>query len=248
MAGHAGSAPSLPNTGRPALVARMEAADSSEDAVAPSSRPGAGWARGRRVHALPWIEAANGVTASLAFALAYVGTTMPLLVAGLHGLAAYLGFRLAFGTDAAVEDVYSGVEGFTAADAARAIAEARTALDRAAAAGRALAGSGQEAALARLVAGSDRVLAAVEEEPRRLPRAQRYLDGWVLGLADASEKYARLRAHGGSDAIRAEFSAYLADGLAACDRQERSLVERDEAELSIDMEAQRRRLAPPAGR
>jgi hypothetical protein len=192
---------------------------------------------------VPWIELGNGLVSSATFLLAWAGAGATLPEAALTGLAAYTGYRLAFGTDATLEDLYAQVRGFDPAAAAAAMESGRTALERARKACDAIRASSQAPLLAAVIEDGERILEQLRDEPKRLPTAQKFLDVYLDGIATASEKYAHLRGRGESNAIRAQFQDLLTDAKAVCERQQRAMVEDDESDLDLDITVLRQRMA-----
>jgi 5-bromo-4-chloroindolyl phosphate hydrolysis protein len=192
---------------------------------------------------MPWIEIGNGALASVTFLLAHFGAGFSLLTATVLGGAAYVCYRIAFGTDATLEDLYSDVEGFDASSAAKALESARSALLRARLAMGEIEGSSQAPLLSEVIGAADRIMAQVEQDPKRLSAAQRFLEIYLDGIANAAEKYAHLRGRGESDGIRTQFQDLLTDAKLVCERQERAMVQDDENDLDLDITVLRRRMA-----
>lgn len=157
-----------------------------------------------------------------------------LLGAGLH--------LIAFGPDPLKDKGMEGVDTFQTDRVARAVAEAETSL------------AAMERAVARLNdrALSDRVrdfsgqvrplLRAVENEPRYLSSARRYLGLYLTGAREASEKFAELYARNRDEGVKAEYLSLLDDLQRNVAHRLQSLENTDREALDIEMEVLRERL------
>lgn len=146
---------------------------------------------------------------------------------GLLALALHL---LAFGIDPLKN------KGF-ASDARRAdaaLAKAEETIAETLAAARRLGDESLAARVESLIARARPVLAQIEEDPRDLPRARRFLSVTLQGARDATVKYARL---GVADAeLRAAYVALLTQLERSFDQQRDRLAAEDRTELEVEIE------------
>lgn len=149
----------------------------------------------------------------------------------------------AFGIDPLKDKGMEGIDGFQQDRVARVVDEAETYL---AAMTGALRRIGDRALMDRMTRFQKTVRAmirTVEDDPRDLTAARKYLGVYLMGARDASVKFADVQARGGDvTAARADYLALLDDletNFAA--RQERLLVD-DHSDLTVEIEVLRDRL------
>ncbi len=158
-----------------------------------------------------------------------------ILGAGLH--------FLSFGPDPLRDKVADGVDGFQAGRVARVVDEAQRHLDEIVSA---VAATGDRPLVRRVgsfVNTVRRMVRSVEDDPRDLSAARRYLGVYLLGARDATTRYTDLHRRRPDDAGRADYVALLDDmeqGFAA--RTERMLLD-DRTDLDIEIGVLRDRLA-----
>lgn len=158
-----------------------------------------------------------------------------LLGAGLH--------LAAFGLDPLRDKGVAGADGFQSGRVARAVDEAEGHL---AAMAEAVRGLGDRTLIARVSSFQDTARAmfrAVESDPRDLTAARRYLGVYLLGARDAAVKYADLRAARDDPQARAAFIALLDDLEGNFAARTRTLMQNDRADLDVEIEVLRDRLA-----
>lgn len=83
---------------------------------------------------------------------------------------------------------------------------------------------------------------AIEEDPRRLSSARRYLGVYLLGARDATVKFADLYARSQDTQARTEYVALLDDLEANFSHRRQTLLADDRQALDIEMEVLRERL------
>ena len=86
------------------------------------------------------------------------------------------------------------------------------------------------------------LLRAVENEPRYLSSARRYLGLYLTGAREASEKFAELYARNRDEAVKAEYLSLLDDLQRNVAHRLQSLENTDREALDIEMEVLRERL------
>lgn len=180
-------------------------------------------------------------------------TGLGLAVAALDGgsavapaIFAVLGGGLhlfSFGPDPLRDKGSHGVDSFQSDRVARVVDEAegyltsmRTAIERAG--DRAL-----EARVDRFAATARETCRAVEEDPRDLTAARRYLGVYLLGARDATVKYADLAERGGTPGARKDYLALLDDLEENFAAKNRKLLLEDRSDLDVEIGVLRDRLA-----
>lgn len=162
------------------------------------------------------------------------GVALGALAGALH--------LISFGPDPLRDKVRDGVDDFQSNRVARALDEAEAAL---AAMSAAIARLNDRALNDRLrdFAGQVRLLLrAVENDPRHLSAARRYLGLYLNGARDASIKFADLYARAPDAAIRADYLALLDDLQTNFAHRLQSLETTDRQALDIEMDVLRERL------
>jgi hypothetical protein len=158
-----------------------------------------------------------------------------VLGAGLH--------LAAFGPDPLKDKGLAGMDGFQTDRVARAVAEAETHLAAMTEAIRKLADRRLADRMATFQANARKMFRAVEDDPRDLTAARRYLGVYLVGARDATEKFADLYARNRDPAARAEYESLLTDLEANFAAHTRQLLENDRTALDIEIEVLRDRLA-----
>ena len=164
----------------------------------------------------------------------------PALLLGVLGAVLHLG---AFGPDPLRDKGMDGVDGFQTDRALRATAEAEKHLKDMA---EAIRRSGDRALVDRVASFSANARAlfrAVEDDPRRLSAARRYLGVYLTGARDATAKFADLYARTGDQAARRDYNALLDDMEGQFALRREALLSNDRQALDIEMEVLRERLA-----
>lgn len=98
------------------------------------------------------------------------------------------------------------------------------------------------ARVAAMCAAVREVLQMVEEDPRDLTRARRFLGVYLRGARDATVKYAASRDKLGEGAMREEYVALIGDMEGSFTRARQMLTEDDRTDLEVEIEVLRERL------
>ncbi|MEM8569914.1 MAG: 5-bromo-4-chloroindolyl phosphate hydrolysis family protein [Pseudomonadota bacterium] len=94
----------------------------------------------------------------------------------------------------------------------------------------------------RVCAEARGVFRAVEEDPRDLARARKFLTVYLAGLRDATEKYADISRRSTSIVSRLKYEALLSDLETSFAEHRVELLQNDRDELDIEIEVLRERL------
>lgn len=165
-----------------------------------------------------------------------------VIAAALFGIATTGLHLAAFGVDPMSDKGMEGVDSFQQDRVARVVDEADEHLN---AMTDALRRTSDRALLDRMSQFQSTVrglIRTVEDDPRDLTAARKYLGVYLQGARDASVKYADLQARSDASAARADYLALLDDlevNFAA--KQEKLLVD-DQSDLTVEIEVLRERL------
>lgn len=164
---------------------------------------------------------------------------LTVLVLGLIGAGLHLA---AFGPDPMADKGMAGIDGFQTDRVARAVDTAEkhlTAMKDAIlrANDRALA-----ARVDRFAITARALFRTVENDPRDLTAARKYLGVYLMGARDAAAKFADLYAHNRSATARADFEALLTDLETNFAARTQALLEDNHADLDVEIAVLRERL------
>jgi hypothetical protein len=159
-----------------------------------------------------------------------------------YGAVAALAHVAAFGVDPMKKKGIAGVDDFAADRVARAIDAAEDYLRETTEAAKGLRDRRLEARVERVCDNARAVFRVVERDPRDLARSRAFLSVYLLGLRDATVKYADLEGRGGAPGAQERFEALLADLETSFTKQRTHLLEDNRGDLDIEIEVLRERL------
>ncbi|MFD3191153.1 5-bromo-4-chloroindolyl phosphate hydrolysis family protein [Sedimentitalea sp. HM32M-2] len=191
--------------------------------------------------AFPRKMAASLLT-GIGVALAAYKTEPGLVAPVIYGAAALALHGLAFGIDPLKDKGMEGVDSFQQDRVARAVGEAETYL---AAMTDAIQRAGDrqiEARVERFQTTARDLFRTVEEDPRDLTGARKYLTVYLRGARDATVKFADIYARSRSDAARADYSALLDDLEQNFAARTRKMLLDDHSDLTVEIDVLRERL------
>lgn len=158
------------------------------------------------------------------------------------GLGVVLHF-LAFGPDPLRDKGAEGVDAFQSDRVARAVDEAEKHLKAMQDAILRAGDRGLEKRVQRFQATVREMFRTIENDPRDLTSARKYLSVYLLGARDATVKFADLYARTGDKGARADYEALLDDLEANFSAQTEKLLTDNRTDLDIEIEVLRDRLA-----
>ncbi|MEO0914042.1 MAG: 5-bromo-4-chloroindolyl phosphate hydrolysis family protein [Pseudomonadota bacterium] len=165
-----------------------------------------------------------------------------LIAGAIFGGMATAAQLFAFGLDPMRAKGMEGVDTFATDRVARAIEAAEDHLkDMASAAKR----TGDRAIISRvsdMAATARDVFRTVEDDPRDLPRARKFLGVYLQGARDATVKFADVYARGGGADAREDYMALLTDLEASFTKHRADLLEDNRTDLDVEIEVLRERL------
>ncbi|MGB3555686.1 MAG: 5-bromo-4-chloroindolyl phosphate hydrolysis family protein, partial [Jannaschia sp.] len=164
-------------------------------------------------------------------------------VAGaVYGVVAGALHLTAFGVDPMRDKGMEGVDTFQTDRVARSVEEAEKHL--AAMQDAVLRAKDREAEsrVARLVARAREMFRRVEDDPRDLNAARKYLGVYLMGARDATAKFADLYAATRDPVVKADYFALLDDLERGMDARRETLLVTDRTDLDVEIEVLRDRL------
>lgn len=195
-----------------------------------------------RPPAIPRKLFASVLTGAGIFAVGVFSLDRPLLAALVFGLAATAAQLVAFGFDPMKKKGMEGVDEFAGERVARAIDEAEG-LVRATTAAASRIGDARVAGRVERICDQARELfRAVEQDPRDLGKARAFLSVYLLGLRDATVKFADLYGRTRDPATLANYENLLGDLETSFANQRTHLLEDNRSDLDVEIEVLRERL------
>lgn len=179
--------------------------------------------------------------ASVAFASVLALGHSPLSAA-TFGLAAGVAHIVAFGLDPMRKKGLAGVDAFSAERVARAIDEGEALVRDTQEAAKRIGDRMLEARVDRICDQAREVFRVVEKDPRDLSRARTFLSVYLLGLRDATAKFADLWGRSRDPKARAAYEDLLGDLEKSFGAQRTHLLEDNRSDLDIEIEVLRERL------
>ena len=158
-----------------------------------------------------------------------------VLGAGLH--------LMAFGPDPLRDKGVAGVDRFQAHRVARVVDEAEAYLTAMHDAIRHSGDRAAESRVDRFIATARDLCRTVEEDPRDLTSARRFLGVYLMGARDATAKFADIYARTRDAKVRADYMALLDDLEQGFARRTAKLLLEDRSDLDVEIEVLRDRLA-----
>ena len=165
-----------------------------------------------------------------------------ILAAGLYGLIG-LGLHVtAFGIDPLKDKRMEGIDTFQQDRVARVVDEAESLLEAMRGQIASLKDRKLDLAVAKFQATAWQMIRTVEEDPRDLTAARKYLGVYLMGARDASAKFADLYRKHGDESARAEYEALLVDLEQNFAARTEKLLEGDRTDMDIEIKVLRDRL------
>lgn len=180
----------------------------------------------------------TGLGLGLAAAGAGAGTILPVLT-GLAGAALHF---FAFGPDPMTDKGMKGVDTYQQDRAARIVADGEGYLKEMRAAALPLADRQLSDRIDRFAATARMLFRTVEEDPRDLTAARRYLGVYLMGARDATIKFADLWRREKDAAARADYEALLTDLETNFAQRTRALLSDNRSDLDVEISVLRERL------
>lgn len=165
-----------------------------------------------------------------------------LFAAVTFGIAATLAHLVAFGIDPLRRKGMEGVDDFANERVARAIDQAEAVVREIAAVGSRLSDRRLEGRIDRLCDQAREVFRTIEADPRDLSRARTFLSVYLVGLRDATVKFAEIWNRSRDAKARTEYENLLGDLETSFAQHRTHLLQDDRGDLDIEIEVLRERL------
>lgn len=179
----------------------------------------------------------------LGLALAAFAAHGAVVDAGIYMVIGAALHALAFGIDPLRDKTPEGVDTYQTDRVARAVQEGETHLSAMTAAIETTGNRALETRVAQFQTIARDLFRTVEDDPRDLTAARRYLGVYLIGARDATIKFSDLYQRAPSDAAQADFVALLTDLEQNFAARTRDLLTDDHSDLDIEIEVLRDRLA-----
>ncbi|MGB3406788.1 MAG: 5-bromo-4-chloroindolyl phosphate hydrolysis family protein [Jannaschia sp.] len=177
---------------------------------------------------------ATGIGVLLATGIGPAGVIYGLVAAGLH--------LTAFGLDPMKDKGMEGIDTFQTERVARTIEEAEKHLAAMQDAVLRARDREAESRVARVTARAREMFRAVEDDPRDLTAARKFLGVYLMGARDATAKFADLYAATGDPVVKTDYFALLDDLEKGMDAKRETLLLSDRTDLDVEIEVLRDRL------
>ncbi|GAB4300800.1 MAG: 5-bromo-4-chloroindolyl phosphate hydrolysis family protein [Roseovarius sp.] len=185
---------------------------------------------------------AGSLATGAGLALAGFAADGALAAPAVYGVVGALLHMLAFGLDPMTDKGMEGVDRLQTDRVARAVDKAESYLRQMTEAVARAGDREAEARVERFQASVRKMLRTVENDPRDLTAARRYLTVYLMGARDATIKFADLQARARDAGARADYFVLLSDLEQNFIDKTRALLSDDAADLEIEIEVLRDRL------
>lgn len=176
------------------------------------------------------------------FTAAWLGWNQPIISAGIFGALASGAHVFAFGLDPMKKKGMDDFNSFDNDRVARAVEKAEITLAELHGAAERIGDRALEARIERFGASVREVFRAVEDDPRDLTRARKFLGVYLTGAKDATLKFVDLYTVNRSVEVREDYIALINDLEISFNTHRETLLLDDREELDIEIEVLRDRL------
>ncbi len=175
-----------------------------------------------------------GITTALT---AYFATEHSLISSVLTGAAALLGFIFSYGIDPRKDKTGNISLGVTAEEVIEALEVAEIKIDNLEVAKRSIKNLDFKQRIDRIIAKARKILTVIEDDPRDLQRARKFLKVYLSGAERVTQKYAQThKREATTDNIDANFERVLDSIENTFDKQHTKLKENDQFDLDVQIE------------
>lgn len=185
------------------------------------------------------------VIGAATFATAFLAADQSLPAGIAIAIGALLGLFLTYGLDARGAKGVAADAGVSAEEVHAALSDARGRIGALEEAGKRLQGGAAyelRQKIRDVVAAAGKVLHLIEEDPRDLRRARKFLNVYLDSAKTVTENYAATSAKSHSPEMEAKFRAVLDDLETTCEEQYKRLLENDTLDLDAQIEVLKTRL------
>lgn len=193
----------------------------------------------RRVAKAPWpLKTLGGSVIALATGVtAWFGAGQHPAIAVAFGLAALLGCYLSYGFDPRVAKRFTDRDGVDVTDRVlEALTQAEASIAAIEQSTRNIRNAELNSRLRRIVAQARQILTMLEEDPRDLRRARKFLNVYLDGAKQVTEGYAKTHARVAAPELEDNFRRVLATIEDVFQEQQQKLLETDVTDLDVQIE------------
>ncbi|HHW75957.1 MAG TPA: hypothetical protein GX399_02835 [Xanthomonadaceae bacterium] len=193
----------------------------------------------RRVARAPWpLKTLGGSVIALATGItAWFGAGQHPAIAVAFGLAALLGCYLSYGFDPRVAKRFTDRDGVDVTDRVlEALTQAEASIAAIEQSTRNIRNAELNSRLRRIVAQARQILTMLEEDPRDLRRARKFLNVYLDGAKQVTEGYAKTHARVVAPELEDNFRRVLATIEDVFQEQQQKLLETDVTDLDVQIE------------
>lgn len=193
----------------------------------------------RRVSRAPWpLKTLGGGVAALATGVtAWLGAGQHPVMAVAFGLAALLGCYLTYGFDPRAAKRFTDRDGVDTTDRVlEALAQAERGITAIEQATRNIRNAELNNRLRRIAAKARQILTMLEEDPRDLRRARKFLNVYLDGARQVTEGYAKTHARVAAPELEDNFRRVLVTIEEVFQEQQQKLLETDVTDLDVQIE------------
>lgn len=173
---------------------------------------------------------------------AYFGWQQGLIPAVVFGAVAAVAHLLAFGVDPMRRKGMAGIDEFEADRVAKAVDKAEALLQETISASQRIGDRRLEGRVETLASAARDMFRTVEQDPRDLSAARKFLSVYLKGARDATIKFADLYARDRDAQARRDYEALLSDLERSFDAQHKTLLLDDRSDLDVEISVLRDRL------
>lgn len=179
---------------------------------------------------------ASILTALGAAACIYYAVGRPVIDAAVAGLLAFAGCWLAYGPDPRRDKAAKAAQGYTTAEVVAALEEAESKLVRIDTARKDIRNAELGGRLRKIIGQARKILKVIEEDPRDIRRARKFLNTYLDGALKVSEGYARTHKMVDPGELESNFRNVLATIEDVFDEQYDKLLQDDVTDLDVQIE------------
>ncbi len=165
-----------------------------------------------------------------------------LVISLLFGIGAIAGTFMAYGFDPKKKDMAAGNHGVGRDQFSQTLSDAYAKIDRINATRLRIQSREFQERLGRIVDGSQRILQAIEEDPRDLRRARKFLHVYLDGIGKVSEQYVQTHPKTQAAELEHNYRDLLVDMENVCNEQHERLMQNDVLDLDVQIEVLSTRL------
>ncbi len=173
---------------------------------------------------------------------AYFGWEQGLIPALVFGAVASVAHIVSFGLDPMRRKGMKGIDEFDAQRVAKAVDKAEGLLQATIDASKRFGDRRLEGRVESLASAARDMFRAVEEDPRDLSSARKFLSVYLRGARDATIKFADLYSKNRDAGARRDYEALLSDLERSFDAQHKTMLLDDRSDLDVEIEVLRDRL------